>query len=283
MRFMAVSDHQPLSKEAITKQLNTKWCGRAIHLFGEVGSTNAVALDCASQGAEHGTVVVAESQTAGRGREGRIWFSPPYENLYLTILLKRLPEAERSPWIPLLAGLATARAVESLTSQSPSLKWPNDVLLDRHKIGGVLCERASRGALVGGVAVGIGLNVNTSREAFPDFLRGEATSIAAQTGRPWVRDGFVSRILQEFERLYDELLGAEGYSALRDAYVDRCATLGRRVRVITTSERILEGDAVDLGPDGALRIRLLGSEGGGNVPTLDRLVEVRSGDVFHLR
>lgn len=283
MRPMAVSERQPLSKADLSRRLDTKWCGRAIHLLEEVGSTNAFALDCAARGAEHGTVIAAESQTAGRGREGRMWFSPPYENLYLTVLLKRLPDADRSPWIPLLAGLATARAVEALTSQSPSLKWPNDILLDEGKIGGVLCEQASRGTHLGGVAVGIGLNVNTSREAFPDALQGGATSIAAQTGRSWEREGLVVQMLQEFERLYDQLCEAEGGRALREAYVARCSTLGRRVRVILTSQRTIVGDAIDLGPDGALRIRSVGSAGENKTPPLDQLVEVRAGDVFHLR
>lgn len=275
---MTSSPARPLTKEAIQAHLSTERFGRTLHLFRETASTNHDALRLAQQGSPDGTVVVAESQTAGKGRLGRSWHSPPGDNLYCSVILRPGPGGEQSGWlplIPLVSAVAVAKALQHVTGLLPSLKWPNDILLGDRKLGGLLCESSLAGPSAAFVVVGIGLNVNGSRRDFPDDLRGIATSVAAETGKPCDLALLVASILAELERCADALRTGSAEAALRD-YVRLCSTLGRRVRVTLSENRILEGRADSIAADGSLLVAHDPASGGG-------LVEVRAGDVVHLR
>ena len=134
----------PLTRDTIHSTLSTTWLGRRIELFDCLPSTNREAVQLAQAEVEHGTVVVADSQTAGRGRLSRTWFSPPGANLYCSIILRtaRPPErlTEWLSWLPLISALAAAEAIEQVSSIQVSVKWPNDLLISARKVGGILCE-----------------------------------------------------------------------------------------------------------------------------------------------
>lgn len=272
-------DSRPLSKEAIQALLQTNTFGRTLHVLQETASTNGDAMALAQQGAEDGTVVVAERQTAGKGRLGRRWYSPPGDNLYCSVILRRMPTpAELPRWlsvVPLMAAVAVARAVQAVTGLRPSLKWPNDILIGDRKLGGLLCESSVAGPARTFVVVGIGLNVNTGRESFPEEIREIATSLAAEAGRPFDRAPLLAALLSELEAHADALLTRPPETFL-SGYARLCSTLGRRVRVRLADGETIEGQADSLAPDGSLRIIRDQAQGGG-------LLEVRVGDIIHLR
>ncbi|WP_447972625.1 biotin--[acetyl-CoA-carboxylase] ligase [Nitrospira sp. Kam-Ns4a] len=279
----AVTRSQVLTIEAVQAGLRTRTVGRRLHLLEEVDSTNSVALTLAAAGAKDGTVVMAEGQTAGRGRQGRSWFSPPGDNLYSSLIVRRNVPRERLAawlsWVPLASALALAHAVRDMAGLEPTVKWPNDVLIGTRKVSGVLCETAGFGAEAPVVVVGVGLNVNTPHDRFPEDLRETATSLAAEAGRPFDRAAILAELLNQLEAYLDRLLGPE-IGALADEYRARCATLGRRVRVSLADGAVVTGLAESIGPDGAL---LVAPEGPPPITGERRLVEIRAGDVVHLR
>ena len=161
----------PLSLDAIYSTLATHSFGRRIELRDQVGSTNREAVALAQAGAEQGTVVVAESQTEGRGRLSRQWFSPPDINLYCSIIIRKPANndrlAEWLSWLPLMTALAAAESIESVASVSVSVKWPNDLLLGERKVGGILCESGTDAGSKPFQVIGIGFNLNGERNDFP--------------------------------------------------------------------------------------------------------------------
>jgi len=266
-----------LSLDRIHAHLKTRAIGVALSLHDEVDSTNRRLADLARAGASHGAVVVAESQTAGRGRLGRSWVSPPGGNLYASILLAAPPASNTLTWVPLLAAVAIVRAVTTLTGLALAVKWPNDVLVPRdgteRKLAGILVEAISRSqAGATALVLGIGLNVNLQSEAFPDDLRASATSLLMETGRPWERERVLVALLEEVERLDDQWRD-QGPAGIAAAYESLCATIGKPVRIEMAVGGPVEGQAEGLAPDGALLVR---------APT-GQVLEIRSGDVVHLR
>jgi BirA family biotin operon repressor/biotin-[acetyl-CoA-carboxylase] ligase len=279
---------------------------RAVDVLASTGSTNADLLARAAAGAPEGVVLAAEEQTAGRGRMGRSWVSPPRAALTFSLLVRpdTVPPARRG-WLPLLAGVSVASAVRAAASVDARLKWPNDVLAGPAKLGGILAE-----AVGDAVVVGIGLNVSTEVSELPppDPTQGSlrtpggalpATSLrvlaaaglpangpaangpAAEAGRG-DRERLLAEILAAFEHWYQAWRQAGGdpdRCGLRAEYTRLCATIGRRVRVELPGGQLLSGLAVGVDPDGRLLVRVSApgvSASGAEVP-------VAAGDVVHLR
>ena len=272
----------PLTIENIRRELTTTQLGRQLRLHGELSSTNEEAVNLAQAGAEHGTVVVAESQTAGRGRHGRRWFSPPGYNLYCSVLARTVlspgpvAPAERLSWIPLVAAVAVTEAVHATAGVPLSLKWPNDLLLDDRKVGGILCESGSIGSTAAFVVIGLGLNVNGPRNLFPPELQSVAASLRERTDGPIDRSRLLARWLLELEQLLDSLI-THSPRQLRDAYVARCSTIGRQVKARLGEGRDVIGTAVGIGEDGSLHVLP------GRNSTARQIIEIRAADVIHLR
>ncbi|CAN5540915.1 biotin--[acetyl-CoA-carboxylase] ligase [soil metagenome] len=173
--------------------------GREVRLFAEIDSTNDEAKRCAKSGAAHGTVFVAESQTRGRGRQGRSWVSPRGENLLFSVLLRLTCAPARLPPLALVCGLAVRDAILRAAPKSGALvKWPNDVLIDRKKVSGVLVEATLSGTRVDAVIVGIGINVHT-RE-LPDELGARATSVALHAEAPADRASILADVIAGLDR-----------------------------------------------------------------------------------
>jgi BirA family biotin operon repressor/biotin-[acetyl-CoA-carboxylase] ligase len=252
-----MADDAP-TPDRLTARLETRWLGRAYEWHASCGSTNDLAGARAREGAAEGLVVATESQTAGRGRLGRVWHSPAGENLYLSILLRPSRPAPEIPPLTLLAGAAVARALGALDlGLRPKLKWPNDVLLlvdgGARKVAGILTEMASEGGRVGHVVVGLGLNVNAT--AFPPDLAARATSLRLAGGRALDRTAVLAGVLGAFEPLYDDFQ-RRGPRAATEAWQE-LAALGERCRVAQPGAPgdQIEGVALGVDPDGALRVR----------------------------
>ncbi len=249
--------------------LNTHDLGQALHWYEEVGSTNDVAKELAEEGAVHGEVVVAERQTAGRGRRGRSWSSPPRRNLYLSVILRpELPPA-RAPEVTLLASVAVCQAVRQ-AGVAAAIKWPNDVLVSGRKLAGVLTEMAAEVERVQWLVVGIGVNVNADRDDFPEELRALATSLRLERGQPVPRVLFAAALLTALEEWLDRHAD-EGFAPVRAAWREMSDTLGREVRVRSGGADLV-GVAEDVDESGALLVR-----------TAQGLERVVSGDVEMLR
>ncbi|HET9594910.1 MAG TPA: biotin--[acetyl-CoA-carboxylase] ligase [Anaeromyxobacteraceae bacterium] len=250
--------------------LSTHDVGREVHWFAEVSSTNDAAKELAEEGALHGEVVVAETQTAGRGRRGRAWASPPGKNLYLSVVLRPELPPSRAPELTLLASVALCQAARRTGVAGAAIKWPNDVLVGGRKLAGILTEMAAEPDVVQWVVLGLGVNVNAGVEDFPGELRDVVTSLARERGEPVPRALFAAALLSGLEAWLDRH-AAEGFAPVRAAWRELSDTLGRDVRVRAAGEELV-GRAEDVDAQGALLVR-----------TAAGLERVLAGDVELLR
>jgi BirA family transcriptional regulator, biotin operon repressor / biotin---[acetyl-CoA-carboxylase] ligase len=255
--------------DPLWRQLATGFfAGRPARLLACTGSTNQDGLAHGRRGAAAGTLLVAETQTAGRGRLGRQWLSPPGTGLYFSVILRpRLAPAD-FPKITLAAGLAVCQAVETATGLAPAIKWPNDLLLAGRKFCGILTESEGLADRAPLAVLGIGLNVSTPLAAFPAELREKATSLLAHAGRHYQRGPLLLAILTRLERVLGQL--EDGlFAELLAEWRRRDGLAGKRLSWLTPAGEVVAGLA--LGPDanGILRIR---DESGG-------IHEVLSGDL----
>jgi BirA family transcriptional regulator, biotin operon repressor / biotin---[acetyl-CoA-carboxylase] ligase len=242
-----------LYPEEVQARLHTRWLARSYHWLASTDSTNREAADLARAGAAHGTTVVAEGQTAGRGRLGRSFFSPPHLNLYTSIVLRPVLDTARAPTSVLAAAAAVAEAVAAEVGDSDAveIKWPNDVLLGGLKTSGILMEMGSEATRVRFLILGIGVNLNVAREAFPPEFRALATSLSTHLGRAVDRVGFAARLYDTLEAVLDRHADG-GFEAVRPAFEARFRMRGRRVRVVDLGGAALDGIALGVDGDGAL-------------------------------
>lgn len=270
-------DRPPLSEANLRRTLvRPGLFVKDVRVVTEAGSTNAELRSPAQAGAPEGTVLVAELQTAGRGRLDRSWMSPARAGLTFSMLLRPPPSvpARRWPWLPLLTGCAVAEAVRSVAGVEPWLKWPNDVLIDERKACGILVERIETPTGPACV-VGVGLNVTTTPAELPGPA---ATSLRLAGASTTDRGTLLVALLRTFEALYTAWCRIDGDpdagqgGGIRSAYRTRCATLGRQVRIELEPDRWLSGTAEDVDLDGRLVVR---------TPT--GVQAVGAGDVRHVR
>ncbi|MFB3886408.1 MAG: biotin--[acetyl-CoA-carboxylase] ligase [Thermodesulfobacteriota bacterium] len=234
--------------------LKTNWMGQTIHYFESVDSTNSKAYQLATQGAEEGEVVIAESQKKGRGRLGRHWVSPPFLNLYLSVVLRPQIPPHQASLITLMAAVAAADAIERYSGLVPLIKWPNDILLSGRKVAGLLNEIRSETDRIHFVILGIGVNLNMEEKMFLKELREVATCLKREMGQTISRKAFLLFLLEELERWYTIFL-KEGGDPVLKAWGDRAKIKGKRVKV-TSFEETLSGVAVEVDSDGALILEM---------------------------
>jgi len=225
--------------------------GKEILSFSKIDSTNREARDRAKGGAREGLVILADSQSRGKGRLGRSWESPPGTNLYLSIILRPPVDPSDAPQITLLAGVAAARALSDVSGLKCLIKWPNDILLRGKKLAGILAEMEGEGARVGFVILGIGVNVNWRREDFPADLGVKATSLRAESGREISRAAAAAGLLGELEKEYTAFI-REGFSPrLKDEW-NRLSWINGKEVTLSLPEGEISGRALGLDTDGAL-------------------------------
>lgn len=256
-RIVAAPDR--LYPEEVLPRLHTKWLARRLEWLETTDSTNRVASELARGGAPHGTTVVAEGQTAGRGRLGRSFFSPPGLNLYSSTVLRPALDTARAPTAILAAAVAVADTVADAVGDDDAvaIKWPNDVLLGGRKTSGILMEMGAEATRVRFLVLGIGINLNVSRDAFPDEFRAVATSVSSHLGRPIDRVAFAARLYDTLEAVLD-LHADGGFEAVRPRFEARFHMRGQRVRVLDGlgdgRETVVAGRAAGIDDDGALWI-----------------------------
>src|ERR1700724_2097619 len=193
-----------LTPDTLRQRLKGSLFGKRIYHFFKVDSTNRVALELGHAGEPEGAVVLAEEQTAGRGRAGHAWYSERATGIYATLLLRPHLAPVQAPLLTMMAGLSAHTAIQAQTGLNVDLKWPNDLLIRGKKVGGILTEMHAEPAQIRFVIVGIGLNVN--QEKFPAELTGKSTSLRMETGRPQSRLEVLVQFLRQFERDYSEFL-----------------------------------------------------------------------------
>ena len=247
-----------LAPEKIQAGLRSCLIGRPLEVAAEVGSTNDAVMAAGHAGKSEGFTVLADRQTAGRGRRGRPWVSPAGVGLYTSVLLRPRQPPARVPLLTLVAGLGVAEAIQEIAGVATRLKWPNDVLVEGHKVAGILAEMSSENGQVGHVVIGIGINVNHRPQDLPTELVPAATSLCIETGRPVPRGEIAAAVYNALDRWYQVFREGDVEKILA-AGRQRSATLGRPVDVLADEER-WQGLAVDLDTDGALLVR---EEGGG--------------------
>ena len=247
--------------------------GRRLHHFARVDSTNEQARELGRAGEPDGAVVVADEQTAGRGRRRRSWASPAGKGLYVSVLLRPpFAAAESGPAVQLAAGIAAAEALAGILPVPPLLRWPNDCYAGGRKIAGVLVEAETTGG--GGfdfLVCGVGINVNHVAGDFPEELRERATSIRLQVGHEISRREALAAFLAAFDT-WEGVWRRHGLGPIRERWLELSPeTAGGEVRVQTAAE-VLEGTADGLSDDGRLRVLVAG-----------RLHEIAVGELVRLR
>ena len=255
-----------LSAEAIAAALTTRRLGRPVLYFPRTGSTNDVAHERAAAGAAEGLLVIADEQTVGRGRLDRRWWAPPGSSLLMSLLLRPALPPDRAGQLTMCLGLAAVEGIEAVTGLRPALKWPNDLLLEDRKLGGMLTELRLEGERLTYAVLGLGVNVNvtfdegrtTNDENSSSLVLGPSSDLANTAislsmilGREVDRLALLAVLLARCEVWYERALAGESPHA---AWAARLDTVGRRVTVATTTGSVA-GMAVGVTPEGALLVR----------------------------
>lgn len=239
------------NKRELEQGLKTKTMGQSIYFYEETDTTNNRARELALEGAPEGTLVVAEKQTDGRGRRGKVWESPLGTGIWMSLVLRpQIMPAEASV-LTLLCGLATAEAIEAETGLSAGIKWPNDILINGKKAVGILTEMDCEMSEVHFVIPGIGINVNTA--SFPPEIADIATSLYLECGKTVSRRRLVHKVLERLEEHYETFLRTGSFTAMLEDYRKHCITLGKEVHVLGREPFFAE--ALDITPEGELLVR----------------------------
>jgi BirA family biotin operon repressor/biotin-[acetyl-CoA-carboxylase] ligase len=255
-QFIAAPSH--LTAWEIRAGLETEEIGTKIHLFSNVDSSNTVAFQLALKGASEGEVVVVDSQTTGKGRMGRRWESPAGVNIYLSIILRPLFPPGKIPLITLMTAVACAEGIEELTGLLPGIKWPNDLLLGEKKLGGILTEADMEMDRINFVIVGIGINVNMPRSAFPSSIRDTATSLREALSKQVSRVPLIQALLWKFEQWYTRFKEGRG-EAIKGRWEELARIRGKEVAIDFMGETV-QGQALEIDADGALLVQEAGGE-----------------------
>jgi len=251
----------------VSHNLNTEFVGRKIYYFDGLTSTMNVAMELGLKGAPEGTLVLAESQTRGKGRLGRSWFSPKYKGIYLSLILKPKILPAQASILTLLSAVSICEAIKEITGLDSQIKWPNDIILHNKKLGGILTELNAEMDEINFVSIGIGLNVNNDKKT----LVSGATALKEQKKESINRISLLQEILRKIEANY-LLLQKKGALPVIEEWRQHSITLGRRVKVYCHKEHI-EGEAFDIDIDGGLLVR---KDSG-------IIEKVMAGDVAHCR
>jgi BirA family transcriptional regulator, biotin operon repressor / biotin---[acetyl-CoA-carboxylase] ligase len=259
-----------LTPELLRSRLKGSLFGKRIYHFFKTDSTNRVGMELGNSGEAEGAVILAEEQSAGRGRAGRSWHSERGTGIYVTLLLRPKISPVQAPLLTMLAGLSAQAAIQARTGLEIDLKWPNDLMLNGKKLGGILTEMYADTTLVRFVIVGIGINVN--QEKFPGELSSLGTSLRAETATNQSRLELLARLLREFESDYNRFL-REGASSVTTRFTKASSyAVGRKVRVANGADSFT-GVTAGLAPEGLLQVE---REDG-------RVVTVIAGDVSEIK
>ncbi len=264
-RLLSVEGKDLFNKEELERRLQTRWAGRPLIFSEETGSTNADIFRLSEQDYPQGTLAVTSKQTAGKGRRGRTWISPPDVNVYMSILLRPDFKPETAPMLTLVMALAVHRACEELYGKGAGdaepcrfgIKWPNDIVVSARdgswrKICGILTEMRMEEKEIRDIVIGIGINVNQAE--FPEEIRETAGSLALALGHPVSRADLTAEVWKYFEEYYEVFEQARSLSPLREDYERALVNRGKKVRVLDP-ESPYEGVALGINEEGELLVK----------------------------
>ena len=249
-----MSYQDSLTPEAVVTGLMSRVFGRRDYFYyREIDSTNNRALELAADGYPEGTVVVAETQTAGRGRRGRTWYSPPRHGLYLSVILRPQLPVREIPRVSLVIGVAVAETLEAAFQLPARIKWPNDILISNRKIAGVLSEVVTGSQGIDCIVTGIGLNINNPLQDFPGDLRTAPTSVLAEKETPVSRVRVLQELLMHLETRYYQLLEGN-FNGILDKGKSLSTIIGKEVEYDSQNGPAI-GQAVDIDDNGFLLVK----------------------------
>lgn len=245
-----------MTKEELASLMNTQWAGRNILYYDVTDSTNLRIKQAGDEGAPHGTLAVADRQTAGRGRRGRTWESPAGSNIYMSILLRPEITPDKASMLTLVMALSVAEGIGQCMSQSEcpvlQIKWPNDIIINGKKLAGILTEMSSQIDYINHVTIGVGINVNTTD--FPEEIAQTATSLQIECGHSVKRAHLIAAVMERLEENYETFLKTGDLSGLIDRYSALLVNRDRDVRIICMKETY-EAHAVGIDNTGELIVR----------------------------
>lgn len=219
-----------LSESELGSRIHTRWAGRNLSYLKETDSTNNDAKRCMEEGGAHGTLIVAERQTAGRGRRGKLWESPEGTAIYMTIGMKPEFAPDKVSMLTLVMALSVAQAIEEQSGLEAGIKWPNDVVVNKRKVCGILTEMILEAEYIRCVVTGVGINVN--QPSMPEEIVQTATSLFIEKGEKLSRAALIESVMRHFENNYDCFIGSLDLSELKEAYEARLANKDKLVRVL---------------------------------------------------
>lgn len=242
-----------ISDNEIKIGLKTRKMGHHVHFEETVTSTQKIAQTLANEGAEEGTIVVAEQQTNGRGRMARQWYSPSGTGIWMSLIIRPNIAVQATPQLTLLTAVAIVQAIEEITPLKPDIKWPNDILINGKKLVGILTELQAEADRVHSIIIGTGINVNQSITDFPEELHHVATSIHLETDKQWDRAQLIQEILLKFENLYSLYL-AQGFRPIKLLWEGYAVSLQKPITARTINGTV-EGKAIGINDAGVLLIQ----------------------------
>lgn len=221
-----------LNERELAGRMETKWAGRTVHYYEKTGSTNIDAKKLAAEGAAHGTIVVADDQENGRGRRGRSWHSPAGSNVYFTIVLRPEFEPDKASMLTLVMAMSVAEAIRNYCGIEALIKWPNDIVVNKKKVCGILTEMEIALETNDIQYVVIGVGINTNQETFPEDVREIAGSLVNEGGRKVSRAGMIQTVMERFEQNYENFLKEKDLSQMRQSYDALLVNKDRQVKVL---------------------------------------------------
>ncbi|QPC48390.1 biotin--[acetyl-CoA-carboxylase] ligase [Mangrovibacillus cuniculi] len=239
--YRLIGNSDQFSKSELLYQLNTSHIGQVIELYESVSSTQIIAHEKAKDGAKHGTVIMAEEQTSGRGRMTRQWSSPKNTGIWMSTILRPTIHPQEAPPITLVVAVAIAQSIEELTGIIPTIKWPNDILVGSKKIAGILTELQSEMDVIHYMIIGTGINVNT--EEFPEELKSIASSLLIETGEKQSRVKLAQLIWEKVEKLLD-IYEKHGFAPIKLLWESYVQSIGQEIQARTlqgTYQGIMRG------------------------------------------
>jgi BirA family biotin operon repressor/biotin-[acetyl-CoA-carboxylase] ligase len=234
----------------LKKKLAGKYFGHKLFYYSKTTSTNDKAFELGIAGMPEGTAVIADSQSRGKGRYQRSWYSPPGANIYTSLILRPQITPSEASMIPIMAGVAVAEVLNFYCSGRISLKWPNDVLINSKKVCGILSQAKMEMRKIDFIVLGIGINVNIGYNQFSKTIRDSATSIAIENGRKISRQDLVISLYENLEKWYKKLQ-KKRFGAIKQKWLKLSPMIGRIVQV-KFSDETWEGKATGLDDDGSL-------------------------------
>lgn len=244
--------------EVLEKSLAGKFIGQPLYYYPEIGSTNDEAFRLGLSGAPEGTAVIADSQTRGKGRLQRLWHSPPGSNIYTSILLRPKFAPDQAPQISIAAGVAVAEIINEYCPGQVQLKWPNDVLLNKKKVCGILAQMKTSADGIDFVVLGIGINANISYNQLPPNIQAIATSLTIETGREIDRLELIISLYENIAKWYKQLI-QRGFGAIKEKWLNLAPMINQNVQVMFRNEGV-SGKALGLDDDGSLIILTVNNE-----------------------